>query len=621
MDGVRNIGIVAHVDAGKTTLTERMLYLSGAVHRFGDVDDGTTVTDFGEQERERGITIWSAVVSMDWMGCRICVVDTPGHEDFSGEVVRCMNAVDGVVVVVSGVEGVEPQTERAWRRADGVPKIVFVNKMDRAGADFGRVLSGIEKAFGVVAVPMSEPLLDGLGRFVGVADAGRGESWTDRLCSVSDVALGEYLEFGHVSEATVAGELKRLCLEGRAVPVWCGSAKDGAGVDGLMDGVAGFLPSPCESRDRKLVSGEVGEKCFTGQVFKVSGDVFLTRVFTGSVKVGDVVEGFRGRRVKVQKMVDVQGRRQTDVAVASAGDIVGLCGLKGVFAGETLRRGCDAEYEGFEAVRRPLVSCSVEPRKSSDSDRLEVAVASIRAEDGTVGWSVGSDGGRVLSGMGALHLEVVLRRIEDEYGVAVRSGECVSANGVRLDCGGRVRTVCERCVGGKSARAEIECVFTVMEDGDCEAEVSCPMDGKLSERLRQGVLDGLATGVDGKSGVMVSAEVVSASWSGDVPPEGILYMAGAQCVAEAFERLGAVEMEPVVRIWTWVPSDRMGAVSGWMSAHDGVVESCSESGTGVMMECVVGVSGMLEFGKAMPSLTGGKGDFSSEPCGWRDVRK
>jgi len=615
---MKDIGIIAHVDAGKTTLTERMLYLSGAVHRFGDVDDGTTVTDFGEQERERGITIQSAVVSMDWKGERVCVVDTPGHEDFCGEVVRCVNAIDGAVVVVSAVEGVEPQTERAWRRAEGVPKIVFVNKADRDGADFWKAVDGIGKSFGVAAVPMSEPVLDGLGRFVGVGAVARGEAWIDKLCSLSDVALKEYVEFGAVSDATVVGELKRLCAEGSAVPVWCGSAKTGDGVGMLMDGIIGVLPSPCESRPRRLASGSVGDGCFTGQVFKVSHGLRLMRVFTGSVRVGDTVEGFRGRKVRIQKMVDVQGRRQTDVAVASAGDIVGLCGLKDVSAGETLRRGCDAEYESAD-LRKPLVKCVVEPVRSSDRKRLEEAVASLCSEDATLECRVDEYGELVLSGLGMLQLDVALKCVEDEYGVPNNRSVGMSVFKCRPARDARMRTVCERSVGGKSARAEIECVFKVLDDGDsCEVAVPCIADRRLADSLRRGILDGMATGCNGDSMVRVSAEVVSASWSGDVPPDGILYMAGAECVDKAMAEVGVVALAPVVKADLWFPKQCLGAVSGWVSSRGADGMQVSGQGESVRMSFVIESDDLWDIGQVLPRLTGGRGDYSVEPCGWRD---
>ena len=612
---MRTIGIIAHVDAGKTTLTERMLYLSGAVHKFGDVDNGTTVTDFGEQERERGITIQSAVVSMDWGGERICVVDTPGHEDFSGEVSRCMNAIDGAVVVMSGVEGVEPQTERAWRRAEGVPKIVFVNKMDRDGADGERVLKEIERAFCVTAVPMVVPVVDECRRMVEAEPAGFG-AWVELLCLESDLAFREYEDSGDVSMDTARKELKRLCAEGRFVPVWFGSAKTGVGVKELMDGIVEFLPSPEESRERRIVSGSLKDGCFSGLVFKVAGGLHLMRVLTGSVKVGDAVTDTRsGVKMRIQKLVDVQGRRQTDVDGAKEGGIVGVCGLKGVQAGDALCIGCDAAYESSE-VRKPLVSCVVEPRKTADKDALEEAMNSVCSEDGTLRWNPDE---RILSGLGALQLEVVLKRIADEYGVEVRQGECRAAKGLRLAKEGRVSTVCERSVGGKSARAEIECEWSDGGNGNM-AWFGTDMPGResLSCNLAHGLTDGMATGINGIPMVNESACVVKASWSGDVPPEGILYMAGAQCVEDAARELGVVEMEPVVKADLLIPNDCVGWITGWMSAHGGEIRGCNESDGIVKMSCVVGMSAMIEFGKILPSLTGGRGDMSMEPCGWRD---
>ncbi|MFI1095747.1 elongation factor G [Streptomyces sp. NPDC020917] len=467
---VRNLGILAHVDAGKTTLTERVLYLTGATHKRGEVHDGTTVTDFDPQERDRGITIFAAAVSCDWAGHRINLIDTPGHVDFADEVERSLHVLDGAVVVFDAVAGVEPQSESVWRQADrhGVPRIAFVNKLDRPGADLDAAVRSIRTRLGAVALAVQLPI----GRehaFTGVVDlvgmralvwdgaepgapgAGctegpvpealreeaerRRRALEEAVAELHPAALEDYCAHGRLTAPVLAAALRDLTRGGEAVVVLCGSAYRNRGVEPLLDAVAAYLPSPL---DVPPVRGAAGDRTqarpadpaapFAGLVFKVtaaaSGRLTCVRVYSGTIAKGDtVLDAGTGRTERVARILRLQADRHFELDRAVAGDIVALIGPKAARAGATLCTPAAPLVLEPPSVAAPVVSVAVEARRNADTQRLVEALARLAEEEPSL--AVGTDaetGQTVLAGMGELHLEVAVEKIRRALGVEVVVG-------------------------------------------------------------------------------------------------------------------------------------------------------------------------------------------------------
>ena len=463
---VRNLGILAHVDAGKTTVTERVLFLTGAVHKRGEVHDGTTVTDFDPQERDRGITIFAAAVSCDWAGHRLNLIDTPGHVDFSAEVERALRVLDGAVAVFDAVAGVEPQSESVWRLADryGVPRIAFVNKMDRTGADLDAAVASIRERLHPVPLAVQLPI-GSEADFSGVVDliGMRALTWADgsgglsvgavpealaaeaarRRRSLEEAvaerhaaALEEFVERSRLSAETLAAALRDLTASGEVVAVLCGAAYKNRGVEPLLDAVVAYLPSPL---DRPALHGAGDRAADPAQplaalVFKVhatgTGRLTFVRLYSGTLRKGDsVLDVGAGRTERVGRILRVQADRHSEVEVAQAGDIVALVGPKHAVTGATLAAPGAAillEEPGAGAGSgsgEPVVSVAVEADRNADTGRLAAALARAVEEDPSLTVRTHPETGQtLLSGLGELHLEVAVEKIRREKGIAVSVG-------------------------------------------------------------------------------------------------------------------------------------------------------------------------------------------------------
>ncbi|MEV6397188.1 elongation factor G [Streptomyces sp. NPDC051907] len=465
LTSVRNLGILAHVDAGKTTVTERILFLTGAVHKQGEVHDGTTVTDFDSQERDRGITIFAAAVSCDWDGHRINLIDTPGHVDFSDEVERSLRVLDGAIAVFDAVAGVEPQSESVWRQADrhGVPRIAFVNKLDRAGADLDAAVASIRERLHTVPLVVQMPIGQEDG-FTGVVDLLRMRAlvWAtgrdayeegpvpdglldearrrrrrleEAVAELHPVALEEFCEQSTVSAQTLSAALRDLTGSGEGVVVLCGSAYRNRGIEPLLEAVVAYLPSPS---DVPPVRGTLGDTVqeraadpaapFAGLVFKVNstatGRLSYLRVYSGTVRKSDTVLDAGTRRTeRIGRILRVQADRHAEVDQASAGDIVAVIGLKTARAGTTLAApGAPLVLEP-PTTADPVVSVAIEARRSLDVDRLASALARLVEEDPSLVVRTDSETGQtVLSGMGELHLEVAVEKVRRAHGLDIGVG-------------------------------------------------------------------------------------------------------------------------------------------------------------------------------------------------------
>jgi elongation factor G len=614
---IRNIGILAHVDAGKTTLTERVLFATGMTWKTGDVHDGNTVTDFDPQERDRGITIFAAAVSCDWAGHRLNLIDTPGHVDFSDEVERSLRVLDGAVAVFDGVAGVEPQSESVWRTADryGVPRIAFVNKLDRAGADLDAAVASIRDRLEVTPLVLQVPI----GRegdftgVIGLVDQPPPEAAAARKLleeAVAELHPDALEELGDMSDATLRRAIRELTLERRAVPVLCGSAYRNSGVEQLLDAIVDYLPEP---------AGDAGGHP-VALVFKKRERLSYLRVYDGTITKGDVMwDAGSGRTERISRIVRVQADRHTDVDRAVAGDIVAVTGLKAVRTGATLSSRQHPVVLEAPRTAEPLVSVAVEARTRSDAQRLPGALAALAEEDPSLGVRTDAETGQtLLSGLGELHLEVAVEKLRQATGLEITTGRPQVA--LREAVTGGVSGVVYRHVkqdGGAGQFAHVvldvepldgtgfEFASTVT-GGRVPAEFVRAVEAGCREALAGGPLGGhpvvglRVTLTDGQTHVKDSSEMAFRA-------------AGRFGLREALRACTMTLLEPVAEVTVSAPSDTLGAVLGDLAARRGQVTDSSER----TVTATVPLAELFGYATRLRSRTHGRGTFTSRPAGYR----
>ncbi|SEH02025.1 elongation factor G [Nonomuraea solani] len=658
---VRNIGILAHVDAGKTTVTERMLYLSGATYKRGEVHDGTTVTDFDSQERDRGITIFAAAVSCDWDGHRINLIDTPGHVDFSDEVERSLRVLDGAIAVFDGVAGVEPQSESVWRRADryGVPRVAFVNKLDRAGADLDAAVESIRRRLHPAPLVVQMPI----GRedeFSGVVDlvGMRALVWGDRLVDgpVPDDLLGEarrrrrtleeavaelhpgaleeFCAEPSISAATLAAALRDLTRTGEGLVVLCGSAYRDRGVEPLLDAVVRYLPSPLDVPAVRGQEGEVRaadpEAPLAALVFKVSstatGRLTYVRIYAGTMRKGDtVLDTGTGRNERIGRILRVQADRHTEVDRAVAGDIVAVVGPKGARTGTTLCAPQAPLLLEPPNATEPVVSVAVEARRSTDGDRLATALARLAEEDPSL--TVRSDaetGQTLLSGMGELHLEVAAEKLRRDHGLEVGVGRPQVS--LRETVGRGVSGLLYRHVkqdGGAGQYAHV--VLDVEPLAEGFAFASTVTGGRVPREyvraVEAGCRDALSDGPLGGHPVTgLKVTLTDGATHSKDSSDLAFRTAGRLGLREALRACAMVLLEPVVEVTVTVPDDMAGGVLGDLAARRGRVSgSVARAGT-VVITAVVPLAEVFGYATGLRSRTQGRGTFTTRPAGYAPAR-
>ncbi|WP_404962089.1 elongation factor G [Streptomyces sp. 147326] len=664
---VRNLGILAHVDAGKTTITERILFATGATHKRGEVHAGTTVTDYDPQERDRGITIFAAAVSCTWDGHRINLIDTPGHVDFSDEVERSLRVLDGAVAVFDAVAGVEPQSESVWRQADrhGVPRIAFVNKLDRAGADLDTAVASIRQRLGAVPLVVQLPI----GRedaFTGVVDllAMRALHWhagsdtyetgpvpeplreeADRrrrlleetVAELHADALEEFCATSALTGRTLARALRELTLRGDGVVVLCGSAYRNRGVEPLLDAVLAYLPSPSDMPPvRGMADGAEQERApdpagpFTALAFKVTatatGRLTYLRVYAGTLRKGaTVLDAATGRTERVGRILRVQADQHEEREEAVAGDIVAVIGLKAARAGTTLcAPGAPLVLEP-PSVAAPVVSVAVEARRSIDTGRLSAALARLAEEDPSlVVRSDAETGQTVLSGMGELHLEVAVEKIRSGHGVEVVVGRpqvSYRETVVRGVTGLVYRHVKQD--GGAGQFAHVVLDVEPLEEAAFEfrsAVVGGRVPQEYARAVEAGCRDALAEGPLGGHPVTgLRVTLTDGATHSKDSSEMAFRAAGRFALREAL-RLSTVELlEPVVEVTVTVPEDGVGGVLGDLAARRGRVSgSTAQSGTAVVTASVP-LAELFGYASRLRGRTQGRGTFTTRPAGLAPV--
>ncbi|MGX6601313.1 elongation factor G [Micromonosporaceae bacterium Da 78-11] len=633
---VRNIGILAHVDAGKTTLTERILYATGATYKRGEVHDGTTVTDFDPQERDRGITIFAAAVSCDWAGHRLNLIDTPGHVDFADEVERSLRVLDGAVAVFDAVAGVEPQSESVWRQADrhGVPRIAFVNKLDRAGADFAAAVDSIRDRLGVTPLVVQLPIgsedtftgvvdlvtmrsvtfLDGV-RHEEPVDTDEAHAARRRLEEAVAERHAEALdELGDMSERTLRNALRDLTRRREAVVVLCGSAYRDNGVEPLLDAVVAYLPAPVGDPQAPLVS----------LVFKVhsarTGRLTFLRLYDGAISKGDVVwDAASGRTERISRILRVQADRHTDLDRAVAGDIVAVAGVKGARAGTTLStRQHPVQLEGTRPAE-PLVSVAVEARTGVDPSRLSAALAVLVEEDPSLSVRTDAETGQILlSGLGELHLEVAVEKMRRVAGLDVVVGRPQVAYRETVVQG--VDGVLYRHVkqdGGQGQFAHVLLDVAPLP-GTGFAFVAAVTGGRVPPEYIRAVEAGCREALgDGPLGGHPVVGLQVTLRDGLTHPKDSSEMAfraaGRFGLRAALAGCAMTLLEPVTEVTVDAPADALGAVLGDLAARRGQITASTDRA----VTAIVPLAELFGYATRLRSRTHGRGTFTARPAGYR----
>jgi elongation factor G len=675
LTGVRNLGILAHVDAGKTTITERILYVTGSTYKRGEVHDGTTVTDFDSQERDRGITIFAAAVSCAWDGHRINLIDTPGHVDFSDEVERSLRVLDGAIAVFDAVAGVEPQSESVWRQADrhGVPRIAFVNKLDRAGADLDTAVESIRARLHPAPLVVQLPIGAEDG-FTGVVDLLRMRSlvWArdtfeegpvsealreeahrrrrmleEAVAELHPVALEEFCARSTVSAQTLASALRDLTRTGEGVVVLCGSAYRNCGIEPLLEAAVAYLPSPLDvPAVRGTRDGEPQERAadpaapFAALVFKVNstatGRLTYLRVYSGTIERGDAVLDVGARRTeRIGRILRVQADRHAETDRAVAGDIVAVIGLKSARAGATLCVPAAPLLLEPPTVADPVVSVAVEARKRTDTDRLVSALARLVEEDPSLVVRTDRETGQtVLSGMGELHLEVAVEKIRRAHGLDVGIGRPRVAyrETVARGVSGLVyRHVKQDGGAGQFAHVvldtePLESAPDTSGDNGTGSAVdfvfrSTVVGGRVPQEfvraVEAGCRDALAEGPLGGHPVTgLRVTLTDGATHAKDSSEMAFRTAGRLALREALRAGVMVLLEPVVEVTVTVPDDAVGGVLGDLAARRGRVSgSVARAGTAVVT-ATVPLAELFGYATRLRSRTQGRGTFTTRPTGF-----
>ncbi len=666
LSNVRNIGIMAHIDAGKTTTTERMLYYSGLIHRMGEVDDGNTVMDWMQQERERGITITSAAITVEWKGFQINIIDTPGHVDFTIEVERSLRVLDGAVAIFDSVGGVEPQSETVWRQADkyNVPRIAFVNKMDRVGADFDNVVTMIEKKLGACPVVMQLPL-GNEDTFQGVIDlvtmkafsygeedfgatmheseiteefrekAGRRrEQMLEKVCDFDDGLIDQVLEGRPPETQQIKSAVRKGVLLGKIAPVFCGSAFKNKGIQNLVDAVTDYLPSPL---DRGAVEGwnpTSGRKenrflkenePFSAIVFKIATDPHIgrlafARAYSGKIDTKSSVFNPRTKSTeRITRIFRMQSNRRKPEQVMRAGDIMSLAGLRDTTTGDTICEG--SSPISFEPMTfpEPVVSRSIEPKSTGDEERLQSALLRLADEDPTCTVKIDAETGQtIIAGMGELHLEILIDRLIREFHVEAHIGKPQVS--YRETISGKATEQCEysQMVGGKSqyARVGIDIEPISPEEGVCfenRIPSASAVPKEFIAAVKQGIIETSSGGVlSGYPVAGVRVILQKIAFREDDSTEMAFKIAGSMAFKNVCNRAHPGILEPVMKLEVVVPAEYLGAVINDLNARRGRVSGIHARKDMQVLDAQSPLSEMFGYTTTLRSITQGRAVYSMQ---------
>jgi elongation factor G len=659
----RNIGIMAHIDAGKTTTTERILYYTGRSHKIGEVHDGAATMDWMEQEQERGITITSAATTCFWRDHRVNIIDTPGHVDFTIEVERSLRVLDGAVTVFDGVAGVEPQSETVWRQADkyDVPRICFVNKMDRMGADFFRCVKMIVDRLGARPLVLTLPI-GTESDFVGIIDLVRNRAivWKDETLGaefvygeipaelkaqaeeyrtklldmaveVDDAALEAYLEGKEPDEATLTACIRKGTIEGKFVPVLCGSAFKNKGVQPLLDAVVDYLPSPVDiaavkgvkpGTDQELVRRTSDEEPFSGLAFKIMNDPFVgsltfVRIYSGVLESGTaVLNTVKDQRERIGRMLQMHANHREDIKEARAGDIVALAGLKNTTTGDTL---CDAgnpiQLESME-FPDPVIEVAVEPKTKNDQEKMGVALNRLAAEDPSFRVSTDAESGQtVIKGMGELHLEIIVDRMKREFKVEANVGAPQVAYRETITRTADIDYTHKKQTGGSGQFARIKVRVEPLEPGSGVQFENAIVGGSVPKEYIPAVEKGIRSVAEG--GVLAGFPVIdfkAVLFDGayhDVDSSALAFEIAARAAFREVAQKAAVKLlEPIMRVEVVTPEDFVGDVMGDLSSRRGQLTGTEQRGNAQVISAMVPLANMFGYVNNLRSMTQGRATYT-----------
>jgi elongation factor G len=670
LERIRNIGIIAHIDAGKTTTTERILFYTGRTYKLGEVHEGTAVMDFMEQERERGITITAAATTAAWKDHRVNIIDTPGHVDFTVEVERSLRVLDGGVVVFDAVAGVEPQSETVWRQADKyrVPRICFVNKMDRIGANFERTVQMIKDRLGARPVPIQYPI-GSEDRFRGIVDlvtnkaviyaddqgkreeldeipaevAERAEFWRQNLiesvAETNDELMLLYLEGEPLGEEEMRAALRQATIDGKLVPVLCGAALRNKGVQRMLDAVVEYLPSPLdrpaikgtrpgqdiEDENAELITREVNDNTpFSGLVFKIVADPFVGklayfRCYSGKIEKGSyVLNSTRNQRERLGRILQMHANHREDIESVYAGDIAAMVGPKQSFTGDTI---CDIDNPiVLESIRfpEPVIQLAIEPKTKADQDKMAIALNKLSEEDPTFRVYTDQETAQtIIAGMGELHLEVIVDRMRREYKVEANQGKPQVAYREAITQEADIDSKFVRQTGGKGQYGHVKLRLEPREPGAGFEFVNGIIGGSVPREyfgaIEAGIKEAMQTGVvAGYPVVDLRATLYDGSYHEVDSSEMAFKIAASMGLKDGVRKGRPVLLEPVMKVEVVTPEDFLGTVLGDLNSRRGQVQGMEARGNAQVVRAFVPLAAMFGYTTDLRSSTQGRAQSSME---------
>ena len=680
LERTRNIGIMAHIDAGKTTTTERILYYTGVNHKIGDTHDGTATMDWMAQEQERGITITSAATTCHWSGSqhqypehRINIIDTPGHVDFTIEVQRSLRVLDGSVTVFCAKGGVEPQSETVWHQADDykVPRMAFVNKMDIMGADFFNVVNMMKDRLKCNAVPIQLPIgvedtfrgiidlvtmraevyYDDLGKDVRDEEIPddmkeQAQEYHDKLweaaAELDEDLMMKYLEGEEISQAEVKAAIRKGTIANEVIPVLCGTAYRNKGVQMLLDAIIDYMPAPTDIPDIKGVNPKTGEEDsrpssddapFSALAFKIATDPFVGRltyfrVYSGSITAGSsVLNATKDSRERLGRILQMHANHRQDIDVVYSGDIAGGIGFKNVTTGDTL---CDEKHPIIlESMNfpEPVIRVAIEPKTKAGQEKMGIALAKLAEEDPTFKTYTDEETGQtIIAGMGELHLEIIVDRLLREFKVEANVGEPQVAYKETIRRSADVDQKYARQSGGKGQYGHVKIIVEPNESGKGYEFINKIVGGAIPkeyiEPVNQGIQGAMQAGIlAGYPVVDVKVTLYDGSYHEVDSSEMAFKIAGSMAFKEAMKKADPVLMEPIMQVDVMVPEDYMGDVIGGLNARRGQIQGMEPRGGVQAISAAVPLSEMFGYATALRSSTQGRGQYTMQPSHYTEVPK
>ena len=673
LENTRNIGIMAHIDAGKTTTTERILFYTGVNYRLGETHEGTATMDWMEQEQERGITITSAATTCHWKGVRINIIDTPGHVDFTVEVERSLRVLDGSVTVLCAKGGVEPQTETVWRQADKyrVPRLVYVNKMDMMGADFYNVLKMMDERLKCVAVPIQLPIgkeenfrgvidlikmrayvfYDELGKDMREEDIPAdmeelANQYRDHMLeSISDEdeeIMMLYLEGEEIPEKTIKAAIRKATIANKIIPVTCGSSYKNKGVQELLDAIVEYMPSPLDKPAIKGTNPKTDEEetrasddsaPFSALAFKIMTDPYVGklaffRVYSGALDSGKtVLNTNKNQRERMGRILLMHANHREDLQTVYSGDIAAAVGLKNTTTGDTL---CDEKYpivlESME-FPEPVIRVAIEPKTKAGQEKMGIALAKLAEEDPTFKTYTDEETGQtIIAGMGELHLEIIVDRLLREFKVEANVGAPQVAYKETIKKKVNQETKYARQSGGKGQYGHVKITVEPNESGKGFEFINATVGGSVPKEyipaVEQGVKGAMESGVlAGFPVVDVKVTLYDGSYHEVDSSEMAFKIAGSMAFKEACQKAEPVVLEPIMKVCIIVPDEYMGDVIGDVTSRRGTIQGLTQRNGAQQIDCFVPLSEMFGYATNLRSRTQGRGQFTMEPSHYLELNK